>query len=144
MRWYIFVFFIAILLSCKTQINDNVVKGSSKSINVINAPVPPKGAVVETYFGIEIKDDYRNLENVEDPEVKKWLKSESEHADKYLNRLPGVDYLTQKMMDYISRDSVILGGRFFVENDAFFYMKKEIMKKLLSFITKPDMAEVFL
>ncbi|MBQ1391356.1 MAG: hypothetical protein IIY82_06375, partial [Firmicutes bacterium] len=40
-------------------------------------PVCPKKPVTEERFGITIQDDYRNLENPQDPEVLAWVAAEN-------------------------------------------------------------------
>jgi prolyl oligopeptidase len=52
-------------------------------------PAAPLRPVTDGYFGIEIKDPYRYLENLDDPEVKTWLKTQSDYTRAVLTNLPG-------------------------------------------------------
>ncbi|MGZ5040481.1 MAG: hypothetical protein ACXWBQ_07025, partial [Usitatibacter sp.] len=47
-------------------------------------PETPKKAVTDTYHGVAVSEDYRWLEDADDPAVKAWGRSESEVTRKYL------------------------------------------------------------
>jgi len=51
-------------------------------------PDTPKRIVTDTYFGKDIDDPYRWLENVKDPEVLKWLGAQNGYTRSVLDRLP--------------------------------------------------------
>jgi prolyl oligopeptidase len=51
-------------------------------------PATPKRPVTDDYQGVKVVDNYRWLENWDDPEVKKWSAAENAHARAYLDRLP--------------------------------------------------------
>jgi prolyl oligopeptidase len=50
--------------------------------------VTPKRPVIDRYGNVEVKDDYRWLENWSDPAVQAWSDSQSAAARSYLDRLP--------------------------------------------------------
>lgn len=56
--------------------------------------------VSDTYFGTRIDDPYRWLENVNDPTVSGWLKSQDEFAETVIKRIPNQDVLLKEMLDY--------------------------------------------
>ena len=49
-------------------------------------PVCPKKPVTEERFGITIQDDYRNLENPQDPEVLAWVAAENAYTDAWFDQ----------------------------------------------------------
>ena len=51
-------------------------------------PVAPVRIVTDTYHGVLVQDPYRFMENVGDPEVASWMKSQSDHARAVLDSLP--------------------------------------------------------
>jgi prolyl oligopeptidase len=58
-----------------------------------NSPVPkppdtPKHAVTDDYQGVKVTDDYRWLENWDDPAVKQWSAAENARTREYLDHLP--------------------------------------------------------
>jgi prolyl oligopeptidase len=86
------------------------------------ANIAPKPAV-DDYFGTKITDPYRNIENLEDPEVKTWMKAQSEYARKTLDAIPGRQGLIDKMKDFDSRKATRIGALDITENDRYFYFK---------------------
>jgi prolyl oligopeptidase len=51
-------------------------------------PATPKRPVIDTYHGVQVTDDYRWLENANDPEVRQWVKAQNEYTRSILDRSP--------------------------------------------------------
>jgi len=51
-------------------------------------PATPKHPVTETYHGIQVTDDFRWLENWDDPPVREWSDAQNRYARQYLDALP--------------------------------------------------------
>src|SRR5207247_2957281 len=51
-------------------------------------PVAPVRVVTDTHHGVPVEDPYRYMENVGDPEVTSWMKSQSDYARVVLDSLP--------------------------------------------------------
>jgi prolyl oligopeptidase len=51
-------------------------------------PAAPKRPVTDEYHGIKVTDDYRWLENWDDPEVKQWSAAQNARTRAYLDHLP--------------------------------------------------------
>jgi len=56
-------------------------------------PAAPRVPVTDEYHGVKVVDDYRWLENGNDPKVKEWSAAQNAWARAYLDRLPGRDIL---------------------------------------------------
>jgi len=54
----------------------------------LDYPSPPRELATDTYHGVEVRDEYRSMENGDDPRVKAWQSAESALARKYLDALP--------------------------------------------------------
>jgi prolyl oligopeptidase len=54
----------------------------------IPQPLAPVRIVTDTHHGVPVEDPYRYMENVGDPEVASWMKSQSDHARVVLDSLP--------------------------------------------------------
>ncbi len=52
-------------------------------------PAAPTRPVTDTYFGTPVVDPYRGLENLADPEVQAWMKSQADYARAVLDAIPG-------------------------------------------------------
>jgi prolyl oligopeptidase len=51
--------------------------------------IAPERPVTETFFGRAVTDPYRYMENVQDPDVTAYLKSQAAHARATLDQIPG-------------------------------------------------------
>jgi len=58
-----------------------------------NPPPTRQSPVTDTYFGTQVVDNYRWLENVGDPEVQGWLKGQANFTSGVIDHIPGRDSL---------------------------------------------------
>lgn len=63
-------------------------------------PAPPARAANETFFGTEVRDPYRWLEDVKSPEVTAWMKSQSDYTTSLLARIPGRQSMFDSILKY--------------------------------------------
>ena len=56
--------------------------------NQINYPKTAKDGTVDTYFGVEVADPYRWLEDDRSPQTEAWVKAQNKITDKYLKQIP--------------------------------------------------------
>ncbi|MGA2457357.1 MAG: prolyl oligopeptidase family serine peptidase [Terriglobales bacterium] len=69
-------------------------------------PNTPKRQVTDQYHGVTVTDDYRWLENWNDPEVKQWSAAQNVHARAYLDNLPARAAIKQRFQQLLSAGSV--------------------------------------
>ncbi|MDJ1496677.1 prolyl oligopeptidase family serine peptidase [Cytophagaceae bacterium DM2B3-1] len=86
-------------------------------------PVIAPKPVTEEYFGVKITDPYRNVENLEDPEVKAWMKAQAEQARNTLDAIPGRQGLIDKMNEFDQRRAARITSLKILETDRYFYLK---------------------
>jgi prolyl oligopeptidase len=72
---------------------------------VPKAPDTPKRAVTDEYQGVKVTDDYRWLENWDDPETKQWSRDENERTREYLDHLPIRATVRERLRQLISDSS---------------------------------------
>jgi prolyl oligopeptidase len=70
---------------------------SGCSLCLAAPPETPKKPVTDTYQGVAVVDDFRWLENGNDPAVKKWADAQNAYARGVLAGLPGVATLRTKL-----------------------------------------------
>lgn len=91
----------------------------AQSLPVSKLPATPKRPVTDEYQGIKVTDDYRWLENWDDPQTKQWSAAENARSREYLDHLalrPAVkERLTQLSRSRSSRyfDLQFRGGMLF-------------------------------
>ena len=64
------------------------VSGFAQTASIPKPPDTPKHPVTDEYFGVTVTDNYRWLENWDDPAVKEWSASENARTREYLDHLP--------------------------------------------------------
>jgi prolyl oligopeptidase len=104
--------------------------------NNLNYPDTKKSDVTETYFGTEVPDPYRWLENDTAKEVEQWVKAQNEVTYNYLEQIPYRDKIAQRLETLWNYERMGVpyqeGGRyFFFKNDglqdqSILYMKKTL------------------
>src|SRR5437899_871477 len=62
-------------------------------------PQPRKGDVLDDYFGTKVADPYRWMEDLNAPELKKWIDAENAVTFKYLDALPLRDPLKKRITE---------------------------------------------
>src|SRR5271163_413808 len=60
-------------------------------------PVAPKRPVNDQYYGVAVTDDYRWLENWDDPAVKQWSAAENVRTREYLDHLPARNAIKERI-----------------------------------------------
>ena len=99
-----------------------------------NYPITPEKAVVDDYFGTKITDHYRWLEDLKNPEVEKWFKSQSDFSHSVINKIPHREDLYKRMKEVqeMNGDSF---DAIFQRQNTYFYTKtkkNENLSKLYS------------
>lgn len=77
------------------------------------AAEPPSTArktVTDTYHGVSVTDDYRWLENWNDPAVKAWSESQNAFARSQLDKLPAVDQIRARVTQIMSAQAESYGS----------------------------------
>jgi len=68
-------------------------------------PDTPKRRVIDEYQGIKVPDDYRWLENWDDPEVKQWSAGQNARTREYLDHLPAQKAIKEHVTQLITSSS---------------------------------------
>ena len=69
-------------------------------------PATPKHPVTDQYFGVTVTDDYRWLENWNDPGVKRWSAVQNAYARGYLDSLPDRPAIKERLQHLAGSGSV--------------------------------------
>jgi prolyl oligopeptidase len=89
------------------------------SANRVTPPVTRTDNVKDNYFGTEIADPYRWLEDQQSPETRKWIDAENAYTRSVLDPLPGREKLKKRLTELLNVDAyqtpVERNGRYFFE-----------------------------
>ncbi|MTH14011.1 prolyl oligopeptidase family serine peptidase [Flavobacterium sp. LC2016-01] len=101
--------------------------GSIISLSAQNKPQPaPEVIVTDNYFGKIVSDPYRYLENLNDPKVIDWMKSNADYAREKLNEIPERENLIKKIKELSSRRGSTISELEITENNKYFYLKRNV------------------
>ena len=67
-------------------------------------PVAPVRPFTETYFGTPVVDDYRYMEDLDNPEVKTWMHAQADFTRAQLDALPGRKPLLERVHALLNAD----------------------------------------
>ena len=114
----------------------------ARTENLGPPPTTPKKPVVDVYHGVKVSDDYRWLENWEDPAVRAWSDAQNNRTRAYLDALAAREPLRKWLREVVNATSV----RYFairLPRDVFFAMKVQPPKNqpfLITFKSLDDPA----
>lgn len=86
-------------------------------------PVAPVKPVVQKYFGTEVSDNYRYLEELKNPEVQTWMKQQAAFTRAKLDSISGRDSLLKRIHELSNAD--LVRGGFVRTGNRFFYLLRE-------------------
>lgn len=131
------IFIMAILFSCEEQTEKH-------AENNLTYPATKKGEVVDTYFGVEVKDPYRWLENDRSEETEAWIDAQNDLTFGYLDSIPYRDQLEERLTKVWNYEKL---GAPFEEGDYIYFAKNDGLQDQYVIYRKKDenaTPEVFL
>lgn len=84
-------------------------------------PKAPQSATVDTYFGHQVQDPYRPLENDTSAQTKAWVIAENQVTNDYLSQIPYRNQLKQRLTEL---NNFKKHGRPYRENDGRLYFSE--------------------
>ncbi len=100
----------------------NQESGPTKSNIKVDYPETKKQPVTDTYFGTEIVDNYRWLEDDRSEETENWVKEENNVTFGYLNNIPYREQLKKRLSDLWNYEKL---GTPFKEGDYTYFYKND-------------------
>ncbi len=87
-------------------------------------PLAPMQPVTEEYCNQLIEDQYRNLENLEDPAVREWLEKQGEYARSTLKKISNRQHFIDMQRRFDQRQSHSISWLRITKDDQYFYLKR--------------------
>ena len=93
---------------------------SAAALAIEPPPTAPVRPVTENYFGTQVTDNYRYMENLTEPEVQAWMKGQADYTRHLLDQIPGRLPLLNRIHTLYSADihlgdAARRGQRYFYE-----------------------------
>jgi prolyl oligopeptidase len=92
-------------------------------INNQPKPIAPIEPVTDNYFGTDVVDNYRYMENFNDPAVQQWVKAQAEYTIDTLAQLPGRKAFVDRMRELDASVPAKVCGILRLANGNIFYLK---------------------
>ena len=126
---YLTICFLLILISC--------------SKNKINYHQTIKKPVMDIYFGQEVKDNYRWLEDDLSLETEEWVKNQNQTTFKYLNRIPFRKELKDRLLELLDYEKI--SAPFKKGNYTYFFKNSGLQNQSILYRTlENNEPEIFL
>jgi prolyl oligopeptidase len=77
----------------------------AQSPSVLKPPATPRHPVSDDYQGVKVTDDYRWLENWDDPAVKAWSAAENARTREYLDHIPARTAIKERLRQLVAASS---------------------------------------
>ncbi|KPH11201.1 prolyl oligopeptidase family serine peptidase [Chryseobacterium sp. ERMR1:04] len=94
-------------------------------INAQKSNLAPSKPVTDEYFGTKMVDDYRNLEDLENPQTMDWMKLQTAYTNSVLDLIPKRNYYLEKRLEFDKRQGFSVSDLKVTNNDKYFYLKKK-------------------
>ena len=126
---YLAFCFLFILISCNK--------------NKINYHPTVKKPVMDIYFGQEVEDNYRWLEDDLSPETEEWVKNQNQTTFKYLNQIPFRTELKDRLLELLNYEKI--SAPFKKGNYTYFYKNSGLQNQSILYRTlENNEPEIFL
>jgi prolyl oligopeptidase len=113
----------------------------------IDIPAPrPARPVVDTYWGVDVEDPYRFLEDTSDPQVQQWMRAQADATAALLSRIPGRAALRARLDEIDAAAPAAIGDIARDDDGRLFYLKRAAGENQFGLYRRdaPDAEEVLL
>lgn len=131
---------ITIMVACKNETKEE----TSKTTIALNYPETKTVDTVDTYFGTQVEDPYRWLEDDRNKETEDWVATQNKTTFGYLENIPFRKDLKKRLTDLWNYEKV---GPPFKEGDFSYFYKNDGLQNqyvIYRFKNEDDEPEVFL
>jgi prolyl oligopeptidase len=135
MKKITFLLAVLVLAACETE--------KKRDPIVVNYPTTQKVDTVDTYFGTEVSDPYRWLEDDRSPETESWVETQNKTTFGYLDSIPFREDLKNRLEKLWNYEK--LGSPFKEGEYTYFYKNNGLQNQYVVYRKKGDgPEEVFL
>jgi len=130
---------LPILSVCLFTLTTFTLSAFAQGPSIPKPPDTPRHAVTDDYQGVKVTDDYRWLENWDDPAVKQWSAAENARTRDYLDHVPARDDIKNRLRQLVTARSVTYSGLQFRAGMLFAEKRQPpLQQPLLVVMRSPD------
>ncbi|GGD80612.1 prolyl oligopeptidase family serine peptidase [Planktosalinus lacus] len=130
----IVVFSLSLILGCKEE-------STEKSMQ-LNYPETKKVDTIDTYFGTEIQDPYRWLEDDMSDETAKWVEEQNQVTFDFLNQIPFRNEINNRLTEFWNYEKI--SAPFIEGGITYFYKNDGLQDHYVVYRMMDEVEEVFL
>lgn len=134
---------VTAIVACQPKSNEASMSENTESSSAISYPATRKVDVVDTYFGTEVADPYRWLEDDMSEETGKWVQEQNKVTQSFLDKIEYKDKITDvitKLINYERISAPFIEGEY-----TYFYKNDGLQNQSVVYRQKGDgEPEVFL
>ncbi len=127
----LYIFLLILFISCKNESSD-------QKVVAVNYPVTETVDTVDTYFGEQVNDPFRWLEDDRSSQTEAWVKSQNKTTSGYLEKIPFREELKERLSKLWNYEKI---GAPFKEGDYTYYSKNNGLQNQDVYYRKKDNAE---
>ncbi|TXG37260.1 prolyl oligopeptidase family serine peptidase [Seonamhaeicola maritimus] len=127
----IIVLCLSLFMACKNET-------SEKNVIVVNYPETKTVDTIDTYFGVDVKDPYRWLEDDMSDETAEWVKSQNQATYGYLDNIPFREELKERLSSLWNYEKL---GAPFKEGKHTYYSKNDGLQNQSVYYRKVENGE---
>lgn len=142
MKYVVTLLAAAVLSGCggaKQDVAPEQNMAVASQANVLTYPVSAKGDVVDTYFGQQVADPYRWLEDDRSSATEAWVKAQNQTTFDYLKQIPFRDQIRDKLQQAWNFERV---GAPFKEGDYTYFYKNDGLQNQFVLYRQKEGGEV--
>ena len=109
-----------------------IISTSTTMAQKITYPTTPKDGTVDTYFGVEVADPYRWLENDTSAQTARWVEEENAVTTAYLNKIPLRSKLLARLKQVANYEKV--GTPFKRQGKWYFYKNDGLQNQSVLYV----------
>ena len=104
-----------------------------------NYPHTEKRMVTDTYYDITVRDDYRWLDDLKDPSVRKWNDEQNAYTREYLDRLADLKPIQERLSQIMNAENPSYGQLYY--RSRLFGLKKQPPKNQRILVLFPSIGD---
>lgn len=116
-------------------------KAPAKTPPLPAQPKAPKHPVVDTYWGVNVTDDYQYMEDAANPEAATWAKGQSAYTRAWLDRHPERQAIADRIVLLTGSESPDYYGATF-QNGTYFFLKEQPPKQQPLLVALTSIADL--
>jgi len=112
---------LLVVLSGWLALTSQTILGQSEP--AAKPPTAPVRLIVDKYFGVELSDPYRYLEDLKNPEVQQWMKAQADYTKAVLDRIPERHALLEDILKFDNAAPARVRNIQRLSSGQYFYLK---------------------